>query len=131
MTGLKAYGCWGLDTWGEAVWRGQHLGQPKLLPMGKKTDRNLACRSRGERSEGQFRLHLGPETRTKSPEAQASPLAGRRAGTRGPGSVPRLRAWPYLLMDSGDVPGYPLLECPRVGAAGGRAQHVVPLFFRR
>lgn len=40
--------------------------------------------------------------------------------------MPRLRAWPYLLMDDGDVPGYPLprVALPQVGAAGGRAQHV-------
>ena len=50
--------------------RGQHSGQPKLLPMRKKTDRNLACRSHERGSEGQFRLRLGPETRTKAPRTR-------------------------------------------------------------
>lgn len=40
--------------------------------------------------------------------------------------MPRLRARPYLLMDDGDVPGYPLprVALPQIGAAGGRAQHL-------
>ena len=40
--------------------------------------------------------------------------------------MPRLHAWPYLLMDDGDVPGYPLpwVALSQVGTAGGRAQHL-------